>query len=181
MTLPCPGNSGNRNLYRPRFVLAALAFCVSASAFAQYAWTDEKGVRQYSDRPPPASVPNSRILKQPGFATHSPIEAGLDAGQHDAEASKSQAANPTPTLAERNTDYKRRQAERAEKEKKEAEEARRATENRKNCDRAQEYRRVLESGERIGRVDKNGERSFLTDEQREQEMRETGKILQDCK
>ena len=36
---------------------------------AQYVWLNDKGVKQYSDMPPPAAVPNQRILKSPGPAT----------------------------------------------------------------------------------------------------------------
>ncbi|MBS0307625.1 MAG: DUF4124 domain-containing protein, partial [Proteobacteria bacterium] len=54
----------------PKRILLALAVCgFTASAMAQYIWLDDKGVKQYSDTPPPASVPKKRILKEGGMPT----------------------------------------------------------------------------------------------------------------
>jgi hypothetical protein len=149
-----------------RLVACVLAVICAAPATAQYVWLDEKGVKQYSDMPPPASVPAGRILKQPGsFGIAAP------------PASESAAA---PTLAERNADFKKRQQEAADKEKKAAEQARLAADKAKNCERTRDYMRTLESGERISYNDRNGEKSFLTDEQRAAEMRDARQTLADC-
>jgi hypothetical protein len=148
---------------------ALTALCLAGGAFAQYVWLDEKGVKQYSDRPPPASVPTSRILKQPGGVP----------------ALSSETTTPAPkaemSISEKNAEFRKRKAEQAEKEKKATEEAKVAAEKAKNCERAREFQRSLESGERISRTDKNGERSFLTDEQRDRELRDTRRILDECK
>ncbi|MGV3653414.1 MAG: DUF4124 domain-containing protein, partial [Noviherbaspirillum sp.] len=56
---------------------ALAAALLSGAAMAQYAWIGDDGVRQYSDRPPPASVPSHRILKAPGKAA---APAGDSAG-----------------------------------------------------------------------------------------------------
>lgn len=156
-----------------RGIAAALlaASCATAPAFAQFVWLDSNGIKQYSDRPPPASVPASRILKQPGGAAPS---------EPDAVPASAPSKAP-PTIAEREADFRRRHAEQAEKDKKAAEQARLARENAQNCERARDYRSTLESGERIVRTDKNGERVFLTDEQRAQELREAQQMLKDCK
>src|SRR5205823_1792862 len=50
-------------------VLAVSGF--SCAAQAQYVWLNERGVKQFSDMPPPASVPENRILKSPGAAPRS--------------------------------------------------------------------------------------------------------------
>lgn len=163
-----------------RHIAAVIAMLASAGltapAFAQYVWLNEKGTKQYSDMPPPPSVPSSRILKQPAGAPQ-PIE--------EAPAATAQApagnAKPPMTTAEKNADFRKRRAERAEKEKKAAEQARIAAEKAKNCERARDYDAVLNSGERIARADRNGERSFLTDEQRAQELRDVKRMLQGCK
>jgi hypothetical protein len=144
-------------------------------ASAQYAWTDANGVRQYSDRPPPPSVPAARILKQPGHPQSA--ESAPEPVSSQAAAS---AVEP-PSLAERNADFRKRRIEQTEKQKKSAEEARIAKENARNCERTRDYRKVLESGERIGRIGKDGERSFLSDEERAAELREAEQALKNCK
>lgn len=149
-------------------IAAVTALHATGAAFAQYVWVDEKGIRQYSDMPPPPSVPTSRILKQPGAAAQS-------------AASPTPAARQEASIADKNTEFRKRKAEQAEKEKKAAEETRLAAENSKNCERAREYQRALNSGERISRTTASGERSFLTDEQRAQEMNEARRVLQECK
>ncbi len=145
---------------------------LSSAAGAQYVWLDEKGVKQFSDMPPPASVPSRRILKQPGAAA--PASASV-------ETNAPAQPKPEMTSAEKNAEFRKRRTEQAEKEKKTAEETRLAQEKNKNCDRARDYRRALESGERISRAGKSGERTFLTDEQRAKELRDTRHMLEDCK
>lgn len=155
--------------------IALPAFATPLGASAQYVWVDEKGTKQFSDMPPPGSVPASRILKQPTRATSatpSPETAG------DKPVS---GARTEPTIAEKNAEFRKRKTEQAEKEKKAAEDATHAAEKSKNCERAREYQRTLDSGERIARLDKNGERSYLSDEQRAQESRDNRRVLDDCK
>ncbi|ARU06764.1 hypothetical protein CCO03_09710 [Comamonas serinivorans] len=53
--------------FRP-LMLASLCL-VSAQAFAQWQWVGSDGRKVFSDRPPPADVPESRILKAPGEVT----------------------------------------------------------------------------------------------------------------
>jgi hypothetical protein len=150
------------------------ALLAPATAVAQYVWLDDKGTKQFSDMPPPPSIPPGRILKQPGSASAA-------AQREPAEEKQATSAKAEPTVAEKNAEFRKRKAEQAEKEKKAAEDAARMAENAKNCDRAREYQRSLDSGERIARTDNNGERAYLTDEQRAQETRHTRKILDDCK
>jgi hypothetical protein len=149
------------------------ALLVSTTAFAQYVWLDERGGKQYSDRPPPSSVPASRILKQPGGVRPDAAPA--------AESQPAPATTTASSIAEQNAEFRKRKTEQAEKDKKAADEAKAATDKSKNCERAREYQHSLESGVRIARTDAAGERSFLTDEQRERELRETRRILNDCK
>jgi hypothetical protein len=162
---------------RVMYIAAALAAAsLTSMAFGQYVWTDEKGVRQYSDIPPPASVPRSRILKQPGAAARASSD---EAVANTAPAAA--AVKPQMTTAERNADFQKRRAEQADKEKKAAEEQKLAADKDRNCERGREYRRMLESGERIATADKNGERAFMTDEQRSRELAETRRALDNCK
>lgn len=154
-------------------VTVVTALCFSGAAHAQYVWLDEKGTKQYSDMPPPVSVPVNRILKQPGGLPPAPTENEAPAAAMPAKTEMS--------IAEKNAEFRKRRAEQAEKEKKAADEARQADEKAKYCERARDYNRTLQSGERISRTDKNGERSFLTDEQRARELREAQRMLDECK
>jgi ribosomal protein L17 len=164
-------------LKRIAATLAVAGFC--STAFAQYVWLDDRGVKQYSDMPPPASVPANRILKQPGSASRAAAPAN-DKVETVAPAAAQKDKAPM-TTAEKNADFLKRRAEQADKEKKAEEQVRAAAEKSKYCERAGEYQRVLESGERISRTDKTGERIYLSDEQRARELNENKRNMQDCK
>jgi hypothetical protein len=169
-------------------ITALLAMGLTTAAFAQYVWLDEKGTKQFSDVPPPPSVPKKRILKAPGaqpqaLSTQASDVASEDNNVGSAPASNAAAAK-TPaqlTTAERNVDFQKRKIEQAEKEKKAGEEAARKKEQAANCERARDYQRTLDSGIRITQVDKSGERVFMTDEQRAQATKEAKRALADCK
>jgi hypothetical protein len=154
-------------------VTLALFGCASA-AMAQYVWLNEKGVKQYSDVPPPASVPNSRILKSPGSLPRAEeaAQTGNAADTEQKPAAKS--------LAERNADFEKRRAEQAEKDKQAADKARQAAARKKNCEDARDYNRALTSGQRISRMNAEGERVYISDEERAREERETQRTLADC-
>ncbi|MGN6389267.1 MAG: DUF4124 domain-containing protein [Burkholderiaceae bacterium] len=149
----------------------------AGSACAQFVWLDDKGVRQYSDMPPPASVPAGRILKAPKGAPRSEEPAP----QGTAEPGVAGKDKAPMTLAEKNADFNRRKIEREKQEQKAADEAKQAAERAKNCDRARSYLRALDSGQRIATVGADGERTFVTDQQRQQESAETRRSLADCK
>ncbi|OGB23515.1 MAG: hypothetical protein A3I66_02165 [Burkholderiales bacterium RIFCSPLOWO2_02_FULL_57_36] len=160
-------------------VLGVLGF--SSIAYAQYVWLDEKGVKQYSDIPPPASVPQKRILKEPGSpsptlatAPVAPVAEGTTPGTADKDKGPM-------TTAERNADFQKRRAEQAEKDKKAAEETQRAADKAKHCEQARAYQRALQSGVRVAQTDKNGERSFMSDEQRAKEAQDAQRALDACK
>lgn len=154
-------------------VTFVLLLALAAPVCAQYIWLDEKGVKQYSDMPPPSSVPSSRILKQPGGAR-------APSALEQKEAENVALPKATPTLAEQNAEFKKRRMEQAEKEKKAVEQTKLAADKAKNCDRARDYLRILEAGERIFHTDKSGERTFLTDEQRAVDMRDARRMLEEC-
>ncbi|MES2935110.1 MAG: DUF4124 domain-containing protein [Pseudomonadota bacterium] len=157
--------------------LSALSF--TTAAYAQYVWLDEQGSKQYSDIPPPPSVPQSRILKSPRGVVMAPA-AATEATSASAAAAAPSAKAPM-TTAEKNVDFNKRRAEQIEKEKKAADDAKLAADKAKNCDKAREYKAALDSGERIDKFDKNGDRVPLTDEQRAQETKDSKRVLGDCK
>jgi hypothetical protein len=161
--------------------LTLLGFTAVASA--QYIWLDAKGVKQYSDVPPPASVPQNRILKQPGQSYMAPQMSSDDASSDTSNqnTSSSEKASAPMTTAEKNAEFMKRRAKQAEQEAKAAAEAKYAAAKAKNCENARNYYRSLTSGERIATRDSSGERAFLSDEQRSKEEKETKAILNDCK
>lgn len=133
---------------------------------------------------PPTSVPKERILKSPGQAPrNSPAaESKADTDENTSGSALNTKKEKQPmTLAEKNTDFQKRKIEQAEKEKKAAEEAKRLADKAKNCDLARQYQRTLDEGIRIARTEKNGERSFLSDEQRNQEIKDNKETLGGCK
>jgi glucan-binding YG repeat protein len=163
--------------------IAAIAplFCIAAAAFGQYVWLDDRGVKQFSDMPPPATVPQNRILKQPGHAYLAPQSSSSDSDSLSQNSAASAKSNAPMTLAEKNADFLKRRAEQEKQQAKAAEEAKNAAIKAKNCENARAYYRNLTSGQRLASIDKNGERYYLSDEQREQETKEAQSALNDCK
>ena len=170
---------------------AALLFATLAQA--QYVWVDDKGVKQFSDRPPPAGTPAARVLKAPGqpYKSRAETAAGVEeminpkkvapAAAASAPAASAPDTKKGPlTTAEQNAEFKKRQVEKAEAEKKAAaaEEQRRV--KAENCEIARVHKAQLDSGERISEKDKNGERTFVTDAQRAERQEKARKALEGC-
>ncbi len=161
-----------------RFTVAIMLASCAGAAWSQYVWLNDKGVKQYSDTPPPASVPNSKILKSPNGS----VQAGAPAKAVDEKADEGDGAKKAPeTIAEKNADYNKRKMAQAEKDKEAEQKAKLAADKKKNCEQASNYKRVLDSGERISRMDKSGERSYMTDEERAQETRNNNRVMDECK
>lgn len=160
--------------------LAGGALMVFAGlAQAQWMWLNEKGAKVVSDRPPPASVPTKNILKSPQAArTARVLQEGEAVPEKAAPATTEKAP---PTLAERNADFKKRAAEKAEQDKKASEEAAQKAGDKANCDAARAHKQALDSGERMGTVDKNGERGYMDDKQRAEAAARAQKIVDSCK
>ncbi|RJG06180.1 DUF4124 domain-containing protein [Noviherbaspirillum cavernae] len=166
-------------LHLKNVMIALATLCVTSSALGQYVWLNEKGVKQYSDMPPPASVPESRILKVPGKTLGS--SKPNPAPDADRSVDAATATKAPLTTAEKNADFQKRRSEQEQKEKKAAEDEKVAAAKARNCENARDYQRSLESGVRITKSDKNGERTFLSDEQRTRELQDSRRILEDCK
>jgi hypothetical protein len=168
------------NRYNPARLLAATALMAFASlAQAQYMWIDEKGIKQFSDRPPPPSVPLKNILQAPKGM---PSAANMPAEQvGETPATEAPRPKAAPALAERNAEFNKRQKDAEEREKKEQADRDEKAAKADNCERARDARRALDSGARIGTTDKNGERSVMSDEQRDAEIKHTDKVLTGCK
>ena len=154
-----------------------------ALSHAQYMWLDEKGLKQLSDQPPPPSVPQSRILKQPrgqgGALPAAPAATPVAGDEATPQAPEPKVKRP-PTLADRNADFAKRKAESQAAEQKASEESTRKAEIASNCAAARSDKAALDSGSRISQYDKDGQRSFLSDEQRAERSKRNQKIIADC-
>lgn len=156
----------------------------SMTAMAQYVWINEKGVKQFSDKPPPASVPKSKIIKAPNIANfknqvnHS--DDSLKSIDNEKVTELEKLEKPK-TIANKNEDFNKRKQEKAELEKKAKEEQQIQEENKKQCERARSYQRSLENGMLVSSTNKNGERVILDESQRAKELSDAKKIVSDCK
>lgn len=158
-----------------RLVLSLAVAGAAAAAHAQYVWLDEHGVKQFSDQPPPSSVPQKSILKEPGKSAKYMPPADSDGAGSGEDGDKA-----PKTLEDRNADFIKRHKEQAEQDAKAAEKAKQEAAKAKNCERARQYQNALASGERMATPGENGERAYMSDEQRARAMNETRQILQDC-
>lgn len=145
---------------------------ISGLASAQYVWIDASGVKQYSDRPPPGSVPKDKILKDPRRNARADVAAAPAAAPaaDAANGSKSGTDDGPPSLADQNAAFNKRQKEKQEADKKAQAAQQNLAMKRQNCERARAYAETIQSGQRMSTV-VNGERVFLDDDQRANEMR----------
>ncbi|GAB3454273.1 hypothetical protein GCM10027321_05360 [Massilia terrae] len=161
-------------------LLGAFLLLAYGIAHAQFAWVDEKGVKHYSDRPPPPGTPASKILKTPGkpaelFATPEQAEVA------DAKSADAGSAPKQPTLAEREADFRKRAQDRAKEEKKAADEAQRQQAQHANCEQAQRYKNALDSGMRMTESGSDGGPQWMSDESRARHLAETNNVLAACR
>ena len=164
--------------------LASIAFVlislVPLTAVAQWSWIDKDGHQVFSDRAPPAHVPEKDIRKRPGaardttLAPHAAAPAATLPGQAAASAPKLSGLDKE--LAE-----KKKKTEQLEADKRQAEEAKRAQAKAENCTRAKSSKATLDSGMRLGRINDKGEREIMNDAARAAEaQRIQGIIESDC-
>ena len=163
-----------------RFALFVAACQFSVCAFAQFVWLDDHGVKQFSDEPPPPSVPANRILKQPHAPKPNYSAAKPEDKPADAAADNTNATKAPLTQADKEAEYKKHKEEQLAKQKKADDEAKRAQEIADNCAHAKSYYDSLQSGARIQNTGADGQRSYLSDSDRAKEVARTQDILNDC-
>ena len=149
----------NLSLMRGLQLVAGGALLVFANlSHAQYVWVDAKGMKQFSDRPPPPGTPQKNILKARGMPTAAePAPAAI------AEAPAAPKAAP-PTLADREADYRKRKTEQAEAEQKASADAAQAKNKAAACSAARQNKTMIDTGAPMR--DTDPERSWLSDKQR---------------
>jgi hypothetical protein len=148
-----------------RLSCAGALALTSLLAHAQYSWLDDKGMRVFSDRPPPAGTPSERILKTPH---------GLEPRAPQPESA------PATTLADKELEFLKRTQQREAEEKKAAQDASSTAAKLENCGIARDSERAVNSGMRMSRMNEKGEKVFLTDEERAQRLERARKILKSC-
>lgn len=156
-------------------VWCAALMVTGGAAQAQWKWRDASGSVQFSDRPPPADVPERNILQRP--PAPSPRPAGTAAAPAPSEAAKAAPAAATAAAKAASSPLDRQVAARRKAEEQEraakakAEEERQAALRAENCSSARSALAMLDSGQRVTRMNDKGEREFLDDRQRADETR----------
>lgn len=157
-----------KNTTKQAMLVGALLLA-SALAHAQYAWIDEKGTRQYSDKPPPPDTPSAKILKLPrGMARPDDPPAAAPAAAGAAAA---------PTLADREADYRKRHDDAAKAGAKAATAAATADSKRVQCEAAQRSQEQIDTGRRL----RNPNDTVMTEEEKAAATARNAKIAKDCK
>lgn len=167
----------NNLMKQRRWIPAALLLACCTAAHAQWEWQDAKGGRHFSDQPPPASVPPSRILKAP--RGHMPdLRKELAEPSAPAPVSVPGASGKAPpSTADRNARFEERRAEAARQAQKTAAAAQEKAATAATCDNARANLRVLESGIRIATTGKDGEQAFLDEAQKAAQMQRNRETL----
>ena len=151
-----------------RIVIALLVFVAPFAAHAQLMkCVGSDGRVEYASECPPGTKG-----QQTGIPTtrEGPSSSGADAAKQK-------------SLAEREADFRKRQAEGTESRQKAEAKATETAQRREACERAQAYLRSLQDGQRISRIDpKTGERAYLEDADRTAEIaRARGVADTNCK
>ena len=146
-------------------LLIALSLAFSAlPAAAQWKWKDSRGQVQYSDLPPPASVPQSDILQRPTIQAPRVVPA----------PAASAAAASAPAGIDPQLEARRKQAEQQEDAKRAAEkkvqDEKVAALRAENCRKARANLGLLQDGGRVKRMKDNGEVEYIDDANRAREI-----------
>ena len=150
--------------------------CFGQMAAAQYEWLDHNGQHVFSDRMPPADIPERNILRQPAAADP------LAATRTTTSAADTNAGSaPDPGAQESELERKKQEMDEAERARREAEQRQQRAARVDNCERARRSKRTLESGVRMARVNEAGERIVMDDAQRAAEAQRADAIIaSDC-
>lgn len=169
-------------------LLAVAGVSFAIPALAQWQWIDKDGRKVYSDRLPPADIPEKSILKRPPGArmVAAPVapedSAATPATAAPAAANKSAANAPKLSGKDAQLEAKKKQAEEEEAAKKKAEEEKVAKARADNCERTKKGMASLQSGVRVSTTNAKGEREIMDDNARAAEIKRLQTIAEsDCK
>ncbi len=158
---------------------AALGLGVSSVAAAApgWVWLDDRGQKVFSDLPPPANVPNQKILRQPGAAPASPA---VDTEGKPAAAPSPQAKPaPAPAAGAPAQTDEQRQTQAKEDAQRKSIERRNAEIRADNCARARESLATLSGGGRLVTTNEQGQRVIMDPAMRNAERAKVEQIIAD--
>ena len=161
-----------------RLFLLLVASLLPLAASAQWQWLDSAGKKVFSDRPPPAEIPDKNIIRQPRVGARSEAAAPVAAA---ASAAAKLASAPKLSGKDSELEAKKKQAEQEEAAKKKADEEKLAADRASNCTAAKGNLASMQSGRRMQRTNANGEPEIMTDEARAAEAKRMQEVIaRDC-
>ncbi|MBL8258344.1 MAG: DUF4124 domain-containing protein [Candidatus Competibacteraceae bacterium] len=123
-----------------------------------YKWTDDRGMIQYSELPPPTGVKYEMVSKTSGTGQKNAEEGARDLNKEQAD------------LAKQVEEQEKKQQEETEKAQKEAEDVR-----TKNCEAAKKNLKILQGDGAVVKTDAKGNKIALDPQQREEELKKAQK------
>lgn len=161
-------------------LVAAMALGLGGHAHAQWKWRDKNDRVQYSDVPPPSSVPDKDILQRPNAQSRRAVPVAAAPAPSGASAPALAASGPVKSV-DPELEARRKKAEQEELAKRKAEEDRQKAARADNCARAKSNMALLESGQRMARITASGEREVFDDKIRAEETKRMREIIaSDC-
>lgn len=162
-------------------VLMGGAVCAQTAPLPPiWKWLDASGQVQFSDLPPPLSVPAKDILERPTLQQKTAAAAAVAAAAAASGASAPAAIGQTRTDPELEARRKRAADDQAagQRQLQERDGAIRA----ENCNRARAHLAALGDGLRMTRTNAQGEREVLDDKARAEEMQRARSVVaSDCR
>lgn len=168
----------------------ALSFCATSiaqiSLGAQYQWIDRNGQMVFSDQPPPASVPLSRILRvgDPVAAPSKPNTPSANVSEQvSLDRAKPKAAKQAArsSVSEQMLAFNKRRAKRKQDRRKQVKQAKQAKASAKSCKRMQASKEQLDSGRRLRTRNKQGVMAPMTETERFAQAKALTKRLKKCR
>ena len=144
-----------------RFLALALVCACPLGASAQWQWMDKDGRKVFSDRPPPADIPQRSILRQPGGAANPPAAASAPAAPAASAAPQAAATPARPAPKDTELETRKKEAEEAEAAKAKVEADTLARARQENCQRARQAKVSMDAGLPIGQMGADGKVQVL--------------------
>lgn len=159
-----------------RMALASLiALSWPLQAATPWVWLDDSGRQVFSDMPPPASVPNNRIIRQPAPPSAPSARNPIGSPDQASGAESSRAAPATPQVPAQSGNTVLVENE----EQLRAVERRNAEIRADNCRRAQEALATLQRPGRLATLNEAGQRVNMTDGMRRAEVERAQQMIRE--
>ena len=145
-------------------LVAVMLACTSASA--QWMWLDKDGRKVFSDRAPPANIPDKDVFKRPDASARLSPEVPEVKPANDAMSQPS-AKGDGKRSTDADREFLARKKQAAEAESEHAKDIRAQNDKIKadNCASARQALMDFTAGGRITRTNAKGEREYLSDAQ----------------